>query len=64
LKKQLIDREKRERELKKQFDDEGNLIKPMTEEVYQSKIQDKVATLQKERFANNLNANDEMKRRI
>jgi hypothetical protein len=35
-----------------------------TEEVYQSKIQDKVATLQKERFANNLNANDEMKRRI
>lgn len=32
MKKQLIDREKRERELKKQFDDEGNLIKPMTEE--------------------------------
>ena len=35
-----------------------------TEEAYQTKIQDKVTTLQKERFENNLNANDDMKRRI
>lgn len=35
-----------------------------TEEAYQAKIQDKVTTLQKERFENNLNANDEMKRKI
>lgn len=32
MKKQLIDREKREREMNKQFDDEGNLVKPLTEE--------------------------------